>query len=384
MKCTNGNMKHLLHFILSVLFLCQTTLYAQQEFTEVATLPEELSETSGLLYLNGRLITHNDSGNEALLYEFDTTTGELLRRVEVNNATNIDWEDITQDEQFIYVGDFGNNKGDRRDLVIYKIAKSAFLNQNQVSASRISFSYEDQVDFSTMPNSDWDAEALFSIGEYLYILTKEWQSQRTSIYQLSKEEGQTTAVKVEEFNSRGLVTGATFIENSNQLVIVGYSLLLQPFILMVNQVPESPPFLSNANKQELEILPLQVESVASDGARVYFTNEDFFNSSFGIRSPARLFFFDLSLPNEPRPEAQETDLLLYSRYGSAFLNYQSYPENEPPIGYVIYDSSGREIRIEQTVSSTSGSIDVSTLASGIYHARFFYLGRELTQSFLKL
>ena len=38
-----------------------------------AKLPEEVCETSGLFFHNGRLWTHNDSGGEPILYALDTT-----------------------------------------------------------------------------------------------------------------------------------------------------------------------------------------------------------------------------------------------------------------------------------------------------------------------
>jgi sugar lactone lactonase YvrE len=40
--------------------------------------------------------------------------------------TNIDWEDITKDKDGnLYVGDFGNNDNERKDLCIYKIDKKS-------------------------------------------------------------------------------------------------------------------------------------------------------------------------------------------------------------------------------------------------------------------
>ncbi len=46
---------------------------------------------------------------EALLYGLNPETGEILQRIEIENVKNRDWEDITIDETYFYVGDFGNN-----------------------------------------------------------------------------------------------------------------------------------------------------------------------------------------------------------------------------------------------------------------------------------
>ncbi|WP_240743145.1 hypothetical protein, partial [Ilyomonas limi] len=88
-------------------------------------LNTKLNETSGLLWWNNQVWTHNDSGGEPALYAVDSSTGKIIRKVTVSNATNIDWEDLAQDDNYIYIGDFGNNaQGNRNDLKIYKVKKS--------------------------------------------------------------------------------------------------------------------------------------------------------------------------------------------------------------------------------------------------------------------
>ena len=62
-----------LYLIFSTIAVGQTTLI------ELGNLPPEVSETSGLLFFNNLLITHNDSGGEPLLYEVDTLTREIKR-----------------------------------------------------------------------------------------------------------------------------------------------------------------------------------------------------------------------------------------------------------------------------------------------------------------
>ena len=80
-------------------------------------LSKKIDETSGLEYFNEGLITHNDSGDDAKLYLF-SQTGELLEEFVVNDAVNNDWEDIAMDESYLYIGDSGNNYGNRKNLNI--------------------------------------------------------------------------------------------------------------------------------------------------------------------------------------------------------------------------------------------------------------------------
>ena len=94
---------------------------------EKFALPANLSESSGAIFFNNKLITHNDSRGENKLFELDTITEQVTRTVAISNATNIDWEDITQDDTSIYIGDIGNNSGNRTDLKIYKISKTDFV-----------------------------------------------------------------------------------------------------------------------------------------------------------------------------------------------------------------------------------------------------------------
>ena len=359
-------------------------LFAQQEFTELARLSNQIKETSGLIYFNGSLITHNDSGNTSELFEINIATGEITRRIQIENAENKDWEDLSQDDEFIYIGDFGNNSGDRRDLVIYKISKEAFLTSDSVDAVPISFVYEDQSNFNPSPNSDWDAEAMFSLGDYLFVLTKEWQSQNTSVYRIPKNVSFATAMKVDEYAVNGLVTGAVYNQDLNLLVIVGYSLLLQPFVLNIQEVPQSAPLFVQPLKENFEIFPLQVESIASDGESFYFTSEEYINTSFGIRSDARLFSFETTTTNSPQLECDQGRLFLYAERGSNIMNYTGCPENGLPVGFVIYDSSGKEVILRSELNSNIGSFDISSLSQGVYYARFFYTESEVVKSFIKL
>ena len=87
-------------------------------------LPDEVDENSGLAYLNGKLWTINDSGGLPVLYALDTTNGQIVQRIAIANAVNIDWESLADDDQYIYIGDFGNNSGNRDDLSIYRVLKS--------------------------------------------------------------------------------------------------------------------------------------------------------------------------------------------------------------------------------------------------------------------
>ena len=223
-------MRSFVRIFFSVLF---SLAAGAQEFTLVVTLDESIDETSGLLYLDQRIITHNDAGGAANLYELNPVDGTVLKTTTVSNATNIDWEDITSDDQYIYIGDFGNVSGDRTDLKIYRIAISDYINasNNTVVADIINYSYEDQTDFTPgLFATNYDAEALISYGDSLYVFTKNWVDQKTNIYSIPKMPGTYSAVGVDSIDSQGLVTAATYNNTFDHILLAGYT-LTSPFII---------------------------------------------------------------------------------------------------------------------------------------------------------
>jgi hypothetical protein len=80
-------------------------------------------ESSGIAYTDRALWTHNDSGNASDFFKVDTVSGALLQKISITNFPNNDWEDITADSNYIYIGDFGNNNGTRTDLRVLKLIK---------------------------------------------------------------------------------------------------------------------------------------------------------------------------------------------------------------------------------------------------------------------
>ncbi|MBK7966305.1 MAG: hypothetical protein IPK10_14165 [Bacteroidetes bacterium] len=111
--------------------------------TDKTNLPTPLlNESSGLTFLDGKLWSFSDSGNPNDIYRIDTVTNTIFQTVDISNATNVDWEDMASNNDFLFVGDFGNNNGNRQDLKIYRINKSALTpTTTSVSASIINFSF---------------------------------------------------------------------------------------------------------------------------------------------------------------------------------------------------------------------------------------------------
>ena len=146
-----------LNLLISLVIFSQKTEKLPLRKYKIAVLSDLLRETSGLTFFKDRLYTINDGGNPNIIYEIDKNSGKILKKIQTN-FPNKDWEAITNDGENLYIGDFGNNAGNRRDLTIYSI-------DNQQEINVIKFSYQNQKDFSVnYLNHDFDAEAMVFIN----------------------------------------------------------------------------------------------------------------------------------------------------------------------------------------------------------------------------
>ena len=369
--------------------------YGQDDIQSVGQLPPTINETSGLLLIGDKLVTHNDSGNLPHLYVLDTTSLTITRIVEINNAENTDWEDLAQDDDFIYIGDFGNNSGNRQDLGILKISKSDFVNSDVVTAERIGFSYEDQSNFTTAPpqQTDWDAEALFVLNNSLIVLTKQWTGNATVAYQIPKESGEHIAIKLDSYGVNGLVTGADYDSVTNSLYLSGYSNFLAPFFVVVNGVTETSIFSGSKEKSNLTVGFAQLESIVrSPNGTFYCTSEEFNSSNPPISSASRLFRFTENTNEEgmeegegeePEPEPEpNTGLVLFKNYGSNQLNF-SLETEEPIFGVGIFDMNGRRIWYRPLEFAPENSVDISGLSPSVYYLGFKLRNGFLSKAFIK-
>lgn len=265
-----------------------------QEFSliEKYELPSEVDETSGLIFFNGKLITHNDSGNDATLYEIDTISGSISRIIAITNATNIDWEDISQDNTHIYIADIGNNNGNRDDLKIYKILKSDYISSTNITAELITFSYEDQSDFTSQPNNtNFDAEAVAIYQDQILIFTKNWVDFKTSAYVIPSEEGNYSAEKVSSYDVQGLITGVSYNVDSDSFLFCGYNDTLVPFLLYLDHNRPSSLDLFGGNPLRIELTGdiyleqgSQIEGITIFEDSKYYISREFFSTSIGAVS----------------------------------------------------------------------------------------------------
>ena len=213
-------------------------------------------ENSGIELVNGSVYIIGDSGNPPSISKIDTISGNVTQVINVSNYGNTDWEDITADPLYLYVGDFGNNDGNRTDLKILKIAKSQFANNAAsvitVTAQAINFSYADQVGFEKDKNTNFDCESFISVGDSLYLFTKNRGDFKTRVYRLPKKAGTYTINPYTNYNVNGKITGADYNPGTNEVVLVGYTgSSKNSFVWLLNNFQGTNFFSGNKRRLEL-------------------------------------------------------------------------------------------------------------------------------------
>ncbi|MGX1928501.1 hypothetical protein [Flagellimonas sp. 2504JD4-2] len=169
-------------------------------------IPSNLSEVSGIVSTNSSTIwIIEDNGNKDHIYALNLK-GQLVKEFKVKNAKNNDWEDLAKDkENNIYVGNFGNNHNDRKNLSIYKIPDPDNEPGNKIEAEKIAFHYPEQKKFPPKKSKLlFDCEAFFYKDGFLFLITKNRTRPYTGkalIYKIPAVPGSYEAKLVGEFTS---------------------------------------------------------------------------------------------------------------------------------------------------------------------------------------
>lgn len=269
-------------------------VYAAQSISPLSSvvLSDTLQETSGLIQWENRIWTHNDN-TDTSLYGINPANGAIEEVSALPGVMNTDWEELSQDADYIYVGDFGNNSaGNRTDLHILRIAKSSI---NAIPAiDTIAFHYSNQQSFTgASPNTtNFDCEAFIVSADSIYLFSKRWGDKRTFLYALPKTPGNYTAMLQDSLNVQGLITGANYIENKRLVVLCGYTTLLQPFFYALYDFEGHRFFSGNKRKIGISLSYTQIEGITStDGLHYYLSNERFVNGPANVSQ--QLHTFDL-------------------------------------------------------------------------------------------
>lgn len=200
-----------------------TDLSAQKDKPKTIRLPAGLTEVSGL-WVEGldTLWWHNDGGHAPILYCTDRN-GEILDTISFKTIKNIDWEDLTADDRgHIYIGDFGNNLNNRKNLKIY------IYERTTGHLDSIQFRYQEQTDFPpARADQNFDMEAFFYYQDSLHLFSKNkarYGNYQTRHYVLPARPGVYTVRAVDSLLlKRKVITGACISPDGKTVAMTAYN-----------------------------------------------------------------------------------------------------------------------------------------------------------------
>ncbi len=215
--------------IIVIFLLWKAFLNYDNKFLSVAS---NLGEISGIEYdKDGNLWAINDSGNSTEIHQIDSL-GQIRRSINISNAKNIDWEDLTQDDfGHFFIGDFGNNDNKRNDLTIYKIENPIDIKTTDTEAEIIRFKFSDQdLENTTDSIKNFDLEAFIFYKGKLYLFTKNRTKPfdgYTNLYRMEDYASNQKAQKVNRFQTckagkyQCWITGAAISPNRKIIALLG-------------------------------------------------------------------------------------------------------------------------------------------------------------------
>jgi len=359
-----------------------TTNYSLQLVTD---FPDELQENSGLIFYNSNLYSINDGGNSTDFQELDTQ-GTIMRSINVSGSQNIDWEAISQNDSTIYLGDFGNNGGNRQDLSIYRVSKNEIVNNDTVTMNQFWFTYPDQNSFSNSSNThNFDCEAFVYYQDSLHLFTKGWQNLYTKHYVLPINSVDTVeAILRDSMWVDGLITDATIDSTTGRLLLLGYknngSNFYTSFVYLLFDFPTNDFF--SGNKRRIEIGNMltvsQTEGITFNNSTNGFISSEKISSSIITILP-KLFSFNF------QSYFENSQSLIQSKEEEPALVFPNPSNHELTLPWsfknlIFLDLSGNKIG---QLKSVEPKRTIDLLALPLMKSNTYYIRNEDTQKAVK-
>lgn len=241
-------------------------------------LPNSLKEISGVIAVGDAIWAITDKP-KARVFRLDAT-GKLLQTVNISNMEAVDVEAVTSDNTFIYIGDVGDNVGDRIDrrIIRVRITDIPKGTEVQVRGEAIDFSFPNEEVVEKKKQNNFDCESMLSYKDSLYLFTKDREDKETRLYAVPRDPGRYMARYISSFDSRGLVTDAALNQQKDELALIGYHKgHLYPFILLFTNFTGDDFFSGDHQRIELakKEWDWQLEGITySNNNIVYFTCEE--------------------------------------------------------------------------------------------------------------
>ncbi|WP_298416923.1 hypothetical protein [uncultured Kordia sp.] len=221
---------------LTILFFFTNCTVNYGQLSYVKKLSSDLKEVSGVEHFpNSELLWMiNDSGNDPKVFALNTK-GKIQSTLYIDGK-NRDWEDLTTDNKGnLYVGDFGNNANDRKNLKVYVFSVNNLDHKKNIEPKVIKFSFPNQKKFPPKKkNRYFDVESFFHYNGYLYLFTKSRVKKNygiTDVYKIPATAGKHKARLVTTFHTCDemscWVTSADISPDGKKVVLLSHSAIWQ-------------------------------------------------------------------------------------------------------------------------------------------------------------
>ncbi|MFW6224733.1 MAG: hypothetical protein ACOC4B_00525 [Bacteroidota bacterium] len=244
--------------------------FDKYKLKEKYKLPGIIDESSGIVHVGSSYYTINDSGGEPVLYKLDSQF-KLIDSIYINGFKNIDWEDLAFHDDYIYIGDFGNNANQRKNL---RMIKYHLLTGTKET---IMFNYPDQSDFppGKKEYKNFDCEAMIWHDSSLILFTKSKKNNvPVNMYRIPDQSGQHVAEKIMQIPLKGKVTAASFDAQKNLLYLLTYGKIMVYNVQGRNDSLDLNPvycktFIRSKQSEAISITPSQHIIITNEQRRVF-------------------------------------------------------------------------------------------------------------------
>ncbi|RMF10978.1 MAG: hypothetical protein D6762_00320 [Candidatus Neomarinimicrobiota bacterium] len=253
--------------ILAAILFASCTLAPDLKPAAVVSFPtERIPEASGIvpaLEQPGIFWLISDSGNPPELVAIDAR-GQVRGVCSLSGVINADWEALTRrPDGTLVIGDLGNNLHRRRDQRILVLEEPA--PGQTVADPGGTYPLVWPADSPWSPRTP-DVEALFSVGDSLWALTKQ-NDDETWLLRLEISGGVVHPLPVQSVTLPGLVTGADYSAERRQVAVLTYT------GIYIYDWRRDPPHLADRPRRLRPIWFQQAEGICWDGNTLRVVNE---------------------------------------------------------------------------------------------------------------
>lgn len=324
------------------------------------SLLSKLSEISGMIKCDGKFYALNDGGNSSEIHEIDTQSGNVIRSIKIKSA-NIDWEELASDDTSIFIGDFGNNKGNRKNLQILKFNKSE-LSKDSIVPEVINFDYNDQIDFSSRDFHNFDCEAMIPEGNGLYLFTKNRLDLKCNLYFVPKSTGTYSLKKLDSIGLNYMITGAS-LNPKGGLLLCGYDYSLNYYVSVLHNWSTLNRIKGKVSTKMFDDEPMQFESILALNDSAFLMAAESLSSKPAVLVSGKINYNVLSIGM--------LGLEILNVYPNEFVTKVTVNYNKNVSALVVLNAIGDKVFETKTkLNKDSMTVDLSFLAPGQYCLAF--------------